>query len=59
MDDAGIILTNLCCREPMIELVHLEGRNPLRPPIGDNRDIGYPAAPKDWRPAVAADSKGS
>ena len=52
------LLVNLCCREPMIELVHLEGRNPLRPPIGDNRDIGYPAAPKDWRARGAADSKG-
>ena len=42
----------------MIEPVHLEGRNPLRPPTSDNRDIGYPAAPKDWRPPVAANSKG-
>ena len=37
----------------------MEGRNPLPPPIRENRGIGYPAAPKDWRPPVVGDLKGS
>ena len=51
----GDLLMNPESRNPMIEPVYLEGRNPLRPPIGGNHDIGYPAAPKDWRPPVAVD----
>ena len=46
-------------RELNIEPIYLEGRNPLRPPVHDNRGMGYPTAPKDWRPPVAADLNGS